>query len=195
MSTLDLLAIGIYVVIVVWAGVHSRRTAKADLDSYFLGGRRINKQKLAMSGSVSNFDITGTMWMVSVLVLLGMQSWWHHWMWGVALPAWALAFHARWVRRSGVMTAAEWMVTRFGSGAAGQAARYATAITAIVTTAAIIGYAYQGIGKFALEYFPPEMLAKALPLELTWLEAHGKDLLATSILGLTGIYVMAGGDS
>ena len=108
MTGIDYLIIAAYLVAVIGAGFFYRKRAARDLEAYFLGGRRIHWAKLAMSGAVSNFDITGTMWMVSVLCILGMQSWWHHWMWGVALPAFGLAYTARWVRRSRVMTAAEW---------------------------------------------------------------------------------------
>jgi len=193
MSPTDLLIILAYFVLVIVAGFWYRRRAAANLESYFLGGRRIHWSMLAMSGAVSNFDITGTMWMVSVLCVLGMQSWWHHWMWGVALPAFALAFMARWVRRSKVMTAAEWMSTRFGTGPGGNLARYAAAIMSILFTAAVVGYAFQGIGKFASEYIPLEPLAPYLPVSAEWLAANQAAILATSFFVVTTLYVVLGG--
>lgn len=193
MSRLDVLAIAAYFALVLGAGFWYRRRAAESLESYFLGGKRIHWSLLAMSGAVSNFDITGTMWMVSVLYLLGMQSWWHHWMWGVALPAFALAYMARWVRRSKVMTAAEWMKTRFGDDAGGRAARYAAAVMAVVLTAGLIGYAFQGIGKFAAVYIPLEPVAAWLPIGGDYVLAHQPEVLAILAFAITTLYVAMGG--
>ncbi len=193
MSGLDVLAIVGYFVLVLGAGFWYRRRASKNLEAYFLGGKKLHWAALSMSGAVSNFDITGTMWMVSVLIVLGMQSWWHHWMWGVVLPAFALAYTARWVRRSKVMTAAEWMKTRFGDGPDGRTARYAAALMAIFLTTAVVGYAFQGIGKFAAVYIPLEPLAAHLPFGEEWVVAHQAGILATVVFSITTLYVVVGG--
>lgn len=193
MSILDGLTILLYFVLVLSAGLWYRRKAAEDMDSYFLGKKRIHWLALAASGAVSNFDITGTMWMVSVFVMLGMQGWWHHWMWGVALPAFALAYMARWVRRSQVMTAAEWMATRFGTGAGGRAARYAYAAMAVIYTVAAVGYTFQGIGKFADVYIPLQPVASVLPFGGAWIVSHQAAILAVIVLAFTTLYVVLGG--
>ncbi|UCD53400.1 MAG: hypothetical protein JSW27_12265, partial [Phycisphaerales bacterium] len=97
------MTIAVYFAFVLGAGLWFRRAASESLDAYFLGGRRLHWLALAMSGSVSNFDITGTMWIVSIIYLLGMKSMWHHWMWGFLLGAFFLAYMGKWVRRSNVM--------------------------------------------------------------------------------------------
>jgi len=193
MSCYDILAIIAYFIIIVSAGFWFRRKAARNLEAYFLGGKSLHWSMLAMSGAVSNFDITGTMWMVSVLYVLGMQSWWHHWMWGGALPAFTRAYMARWVRRSRVMTAAEWMKTRFGSDRGGRVARYASAVMSILFTAAAIGYAFQGIGKFAAVYLPLESVASSLPFASEWIAANEAPVLATLIFAITTLYVAVGG--
>ena len=48
----------------------------------------------------------------------------------------------KWVRWSNVMTAAEWMKTRFGSDSGAKLARTAYALMAVLTLASFIGYAY-----------------------------------------------------
>ncbi len=131
---------------------------------------------LAMSGAVSNFDITGTMWIVSMLFLFGMKSMWIHWMWGFMMGAFFLAFMGKWVRRSGVMTGAEWMATRFGTGRDGVIARTAYAVMAVITQASFIGYAFQGIGKFTSVYVGLSPTACAI-----------------IIIGVTTLYVLLGG--
>ncbi len=193
MNQLDLFAVGAYFALVIAAGLWYRRRAARNLTAYFLGGKSMHWSMLAMSGAVSNFDITGTMWMVSVLYILGMQSWWHHWMWGVALPAFGLAYMARWVRRSKVITAAEWMKTRFGEDPGGRAARYASAFLAILFTAACVGYAFQGIGKFAEVYVPLEGIARHLPFASEWIVDNQAAVLATLVFAVTTLYVAVGG--
>ena len=166
-----------YFLIVIGIGFLYRKRAAQDLEAYFLGGKRIHWLALAMSGSVSNFDITGTMWIVSMLFLMGMRSMWIHWMWGWMMSAFFMTFIAAWVRRSNVMTGAEWMVTRFGKTGGGLAARMAAALAAAITVIGMIGYAFQGIGKFAHVYFPQ------LP----------PSTLAFLIIGITTFYVLLGG--
>jgi len=195
MDPIDFCIIVIYFFIVIGLGFWYRKRASKDLGAYFLGGKSIHWLGLAMSGSVSNFDITGTMWIISILYVLGMKSMWHHWMWGVMMGAFFLAYMGKWVRRSNVMTAAEWMKTRFGSGPAGSLARTAYALMAVLTLASFVGYAFQGIGKFASVYIPLESLADHTTIG--WLQTmattHEADVLAVAIIGVTTLYVILGG--
>ena len=176
MAPIDYAIVGLYFVIVIGLGFWYRRRAARNLEAYFLGGKRLHWLGLAMSGSVSNFDITGTMWIVSMLFVLGMRSMWIHWMWGCMMGAFCLAYMGKWTRRSGVMTGAEWMLTRFGTGTGGVVARLAAALLSLVTLVGMIGYAFQGIGKFAAVYLdlPP-------------------NVCALLIIGTTTLYVLLGG--
>jgi len=178
MSPIDYVIILLYFAIVIGLGFWYQKKASENLRAYFLGGKGIHWLALAMSGSVSNFDITGTMWIISILYVLGMKSMWHHWMWGFLMGAFFLSYMGKWVRRSNVMTAAEWMKTRFGSGPAGKLARTTSALIAVLFTACFIGYAYQGIGKFAAVYIPLETLAQ---------------YTSSLIIGITTLYVVLGG--
>lgn len=176
MIVIDYLFILLYFVLVLGLGFLYRKRASKNLESYFLGGRRMHWLALAMSGSVSTFDITGTMWIVSMLFILGMKSLWIHWMWGWMMGAFCMAYMGKWVRRSNVMTGAEWMITRFGDDRGGKIARTAYALMAVITLASFIGYAFQGIGKFASVYLPLSPTACAL-----------------LIIGITTLYVVLGG--
>jgi Na+/proline symporter len=195
MGSIDYGIIVFYFAFVIGLGFWYRRRASRSLGAYFLGGKSIHWLALAMSGSVSNFDITGTMWIISILFVLGMKSMWHHWMWGFLMGAFFMSYMGKWVRRSNVMTAAEWMKTRFGSDAGGRLARTAYALMAVLTLASFIGYAYQGIGKFASVYIPLESLAQYT--SSPWLQnlftEHEPDVLAVTIIGITTLYVILGG--
>ncbi len=195
MTAIDAGIVVLYFAVVIGLGFWYRKRASRSLDSYFLGGKSIHWLMLSMSGSVSNFDITGTMWIVSILFMLGMKSMWHHWMWGFLMGSFFLAYMGKWVRRSQVMTAAEWMKTRFGEGSAGRLARTAYALMAILTLASFIGYAFQGIGKFASVYIPLESFAPRI--SISWVQAlmteHEATFLAVTIIALTTLYVVLGG--
>ncbi|NLE59887.1 MAG: sodium:solute symporter, partial [Planctomycetes bacterium] len=71
MSAIDLAILVAYVGAVLTIGFWVKRRASKGLESYFLGGRELPWWMIAMSGSSSYFDITGTMWIVSMFVAYG----------------------------------------------------------------------------------------------------------------------------
>ncbi len=182
MHPIDYAVVVLYFAVVIGVGFWYQRRASKSLDSYFLGGKSMHWLALAMSGSVSTFDITGTMWIVALIYLFGMKSMWNHWMWGFLMAAFFMSYMGKWVRRSRVMTGAEWMVTRFGSGRDGQLARISYTLMAVVMLAGFIGYAFQGIGKFAAEY-----------VELGLDEQTSIRVCAVAIFAITTLYVLLGG--
>jgi SSS family solute:Na+ symporter len=195
MDLIDYTIVLLYFSVVIGLGFWYQKRASKNLGAYFLGGKSIHWLALAMSGSVSNFDITGTMWIISILFVLGMKSMWHHWMWGFLMGAFFMSYMGKWVRRSNVMTAAEWMKTRFGTDAGGRLARTAYAVMAVLTIASFIGYAYQGIGKFASVYIPLESLTQytSIPWLQNLLTTYEPDVLAVTIISITTLYVILGG--
>jgi SSS family solute:Na+ symporter len=182
MTTIDYAIIVLYFATVIGIGIYCRRLAAKNLDSYFLADKSMHWLALAMSGSVATFDITGTMWIVTLLTLFGMKSMWNHWMWGFLMAAFFMSYMGKWVRRSGVMTGAEWMVTRFGDSVDGKTARISYTIMAVVMLTGFIGYAFQGIGKFVSVYItfglPPEKAAT---------------VGAIIVFSITTLYVLLGG--
>lgn len=176
LSPLDQLIVVVYLTVIMTIGFAMKRRAARGMSAYFLGGRRLPWWALAMSGSSSYFDITGTMWIVSIFILLGLKGMWVHWLWGFPITAFYLAYMGKWIRRSGVLTGAEWMHTRFGQGPAGDLARLAYTVFAILTIAALLGYGAIGMGKFGAVFLPfPPFTCAVL------------------ILGVTGLYVVVGG--
>ncbi|MPY91160.1 MAG: hypothetical protein GEU99_25020 [Luteitalea sp.] len=176
LSVLDQIIVVAYLAVIMAIGYAMKRRAGRSMSAYFLGGRRLPWWALAMSGSSSYFDITGTMWIVSTFIVLGLKGMWVHWLWGFPITAFYLAYMGKWIRRSGVLTGAEWMHTRFGAGPAGDLARLSYTLFAIVTIAGLLGYGAIGMGKFGAVFLPFEPFT-----------------CAVLILGVTGIYVVAGG--
>lgn len=195
MNSVDYGIIVFYFAVVIGLGFWYKKRASRHLESYFLGDKNMHWLPLAMSGSVATFDITGTMWIVSILYILGMKSMWHHWMWGFYMGAFFMAYMGKWVRRSNVMTAAEWMKTRFGDDSGGRFARTTYALMAVLTLAGFIGYAFQGIGKFASVYIPLESLGQytSVPWIQTLVTTHEATVLAILVISITTLYVILGG--
>ncbi len=187
MHPIDILIIAGYVGAVIVIGFIVKRRASRGLESYFLGGRSLPWWMIAMSGSSSYFDITGTMWIVSMFVAYGFNGFWLQWMWGFLIAGFYLAYMGKWIRRSGVITGAEWMVYRFGPGRGGDMARLAYTVFAVLTLTTFIGYTAVGMGKFGSQILP---MAQWFPtLAPIW---HDR-ICATTIISLTGAYVVMGG--
>jgi len=176
LSALDQVIVVLYLAAIMSIGFAMKRKAAKGMSSYFLGGRQLPWWALAMSGSSSYFDITGTMWIVSTFIALGLKGMWVHMLWGFPITAFYLAYMGKWIRRSDAMTGAEWMKTRFGSGKAGDIARLSYTLFAILTITALLGYGAIGMGKFGAIFLP-----------------FSPNVCAFLILGVTGVYVVIGG--
>ena len=176
LDTIDIVVIVIYLALVIFLGTVVKRKAAKNIGSYFLGDRQLPWWALAMSGSSSYFDITGTMWIVSLFVVIGLKGFWVQWIWGFIIPVFYMVYMGPWIRRSKVMTGAEWMETRFGSGKAGELARAAYTLYAVLTITAFLAYGATGMGKFGAVFLP-----------------FSEHTCAALIIGVTGFYVVVGG--
>ena len=155
MQTIDWLVIGAYLAILLGAGIWLARRAGRSSAAYFLGGNRLPWWALGASGMASNLDIAGTMAIVAMISLYGLQGFFVELRGGVVLPiAIFLAFMGKWHRRSGVMTTAEWMLLRFGDDHWGRAARLTAALTYVVLTVAMIVFFVTAGGQFLAVFLP-----------------------------------------
>ena len=176
LSPIDVAIVALYLVLVFIVGVYMERRAGKDIQSYFLGGGTLPWWLLGMSGSSTYFDITGTMWMVSVFYVLGMKGMWEHWLWAFPFAGFTMAYKAKWAYRSGVLTGMEWLVFRYGTGTQGRWARFTAVFITLLTMTFMLGYAGIGVGKFLEEFFPFE-----------------RNTMIVALFGFTGIYVILGG--
>lgn len=176
LDSIDVAIIVGYLVLTFGVGSLMQRRASTGVDAYFLGGHSIPWWMLGMSGSSTYFDITGTMWMVSVFYLLGMRGLWEHWFWCFPFAGFMMAYKAKWAYRSGVLTGMEWLIFRYGAGRAGQAARLVNVTIALIGIVLMLGYAGVGIGKFVQVFLPID-----------------KSVSIPVLFGITGLYVLLGG--
>ena len=178
LQLLDLLIIAFYLIGTIAIGFYLSKRASKNLDSYFLGGKKIPWWVLGVSNASGMFDITGTMWLVSMCFVYGMKSAWLPWIWPIFNQVFLMIYLSAWLRRSNVMTGAEWLKTRFGSGRGAELCHIAVVVFAVVSAIGFISYAFKGIGKFAVIFFPWDL---------------SPDVYAIIIFTITTLYVVKGG--
>ena len=153
MHTVDYIIICVYLTLIVLVGLYLQKKASTGIDSFFLGNRKIPWWALGASGMASNTDIGGTMIGVALVYALGTTGFFIEIRGGVVLVmAFFMIYMGKWIRRSQVMTAAEWMHFRFGDGEQGDVARILSATANLVFSIAMISIFAIGAGKFAGEF-------------------------------------------
>lgn len=152
--------------------------ASRDIKAYFLGGNVMPWYVLGVSNASGMFDISGTMLLVYWMFVYGLKSVWIPWLWPTFNQIFLMVFLSKWLRRSNVMTGAEWIQTRFGTGRGAQLSHIIVVVYAFVSIIGFFTYGFKGIGKFAQEF---------LPWNLT------PNQYALILIAITTIYVIKGG--
>ena len=155
LATVDAIIIGGFLVLVTLVGYWMSNVASKGLDDYFLGGNRIPWWVLGISTATSNFDMAGTMIIVAVVFSLGYKGFLVEIRGGVGVSlAFLMVFLGKWLRRSRVMTSAEWMKLRFGTDRPGRYAHMLSAAANILLSLGMIIYFSKGAGKFLTHFLP-----------------------------------------
>lgn len=180
----DLAILFAYLTGTVAIGIWTSRRASKSLSNYFLGGNRIPWYMLGLSNASGMFDISGTMWMVYLLFVYGLKSAWIPWLWPVFNQVFMMAYLSIWLRRSGVMTGAEWIRFRFGDGRGAQLAHLIVVAFALINVIGFLAYGFIGIGKFAATFLPWQLATDA---------NVNSNLYGLIITAVTTVYVVKGG--
>jgi Na+/proline symporter len=175
---IDLAIIFGYFATMIGIGVAVMKRASKGVHAYFLAGRALPWWVLGISNASAMWDITGTMWLVYNLFVYGLKGTWLPWLWPTFNQIILMIYLARWIRRSGVLTGAEWITTRFGSGHGGELSRLIIVVFALVSVVFFIAYDFQGMGKFSKTFLPWDLSANTY---------------AVIVMSLTAIYVLLGG--
>ena len=183
---IDLGIIAFYLLTTILIGIFISRRASKGLASYFLGDRGMPWYILGVSNASGMFDITGTMWLVYILFIYGLKSAWLPWLWPMFNQIFLMVYLSIWLRRSNVLTGAEWITTRFGYGRGANLSHISVVVYALISVVGFLAYAFQGIGKFATQFLPWD-LSNILP------GITSANMYAILFMGITSIYVIAGG--
>ena len=178
LHTLDIAIIVVYLLSTVLVGYWVSHYASRDMTAYFLGGNKLPWYVLGLSNASGMFDISGTMLLVYWMFVYGLKSVWIPWLWPTFNQVFLMVYLSAWLRRSRVMTGAEWIKTRFGSTRGAQLSHMIVVIYAFISIIGFFSYGFKGIGKFAATF---------LPWHLTPNE------YALILIVITAIYVIKGG--
>jgi Na+/proline symporter len=175
---IDIAIIVAYLLSTVLIGYWVSYRASQNMQNYFLGGNTMPWYMLGISNASGMFDISGTMLLVSWMFVYGLKSVWIPWLWPTFNQIFLMVYLSAWLRRSKVMTGAEWIKTRFGTGRGAQLSHLIVVIYAFVSIIGFFSYAFKGIGKFAQTFLPWNFSANEYALIL---------------IAITAIYVIKGG--
>jgi SSS family solute:Na+ symporter len=184
LTTLDLSIIGLYIAASLFIGFWISKKAGQNIQGYFLGGNELKWYYLGLSNASGMFDISGTMWMVYLMFIYGLKSLFIPWLWPAFNQIFMMIFLSIWLRRSGVMTGAEWIRFRFGDSKGAKLSHIIVVVFALVNVLGFLAYSFIGVGKFSAGFMPWQLAS----------DPHMNEIYYGLILTfITMLYVVKGG--
>ncbi|MES2851188.1 MAG: sodium:solute symporter family protein [Bacteroidota bacterium] len=167
LQLIDISIIVLYLASMVLIGWYLRKKARENKESYMMGGKKLPWYMLGMSDASDMFDISGTMWMVSLCFVYGVKSIWIPWLWPVFNQVFNMMYLSKWLRRSNANTGAEWLATRFGSIGKGVKGSHNIVVAfALIGCLGFLAYGFIGLGKFIEIFIPWEMVKGYVPFDI-----------------------------
>lgn len=167
LQLIDFLILAAYLISMLLVGWFMRKKARQDKESYLLGGKKLPWYLLGLSDASDMFDISGTMWMVSLCFVYGFKSIWIPWLWPVFNQVFNMMFLAKWLRRSDADTGAEWLATRFGVRGPGvKASHNIVVVFALIGCLGFLAYGFVGLGKFLEIFLPWNIVQPYVPFHI-----------------------------
>lgn len=165
---IDIAIIFAYLLSMLLIGWLLRKKARLNNENYLMGGKSLPWYMLGLSDASDMFDISGTMWMVSLCFIYGMKSMWIPWLWPVFNQVFLMMFLSKWLRRSNATTGAEWLATRFGTNEKGcRSSHNAMVAFALLSCFGFLAYGFIGLGKFTEIFIPWEYVQPYIPFDVS----------------------------
>jgi len=166
LNVIDILVIVIYLISTVVIGLVLKKTAQKNKSNYMLGGNKLPWYLLGLSNASGMFDISGTMWLVTLLFVYGLKSIWIPWLWPVFNQVFLMVFLSIWLRRSKVTTGAEWINTRFGRSLDSRLSHGVVVFFALILCLGYLAYGFIGLGKFVMIFIPWDIVQPYIPFHV-----------------------------
>ena len=164
LQPIDIAIVVLYLLMMLMLGWFLRKKARQNNESYLLGGKKLPWYLLGLSDASDMFDISGTMWMVSLCFVYGLKSIWIPWLWPVFNQVFNMMFLAKWLRRSNANTGAEWLATRFGLKGRGVRPSHNIVVAfALIGCLGFLAYGFIGLGKFIEIFVPWNLVQPYIP--------------------------------
>jgi SSS family solute:Na+ symporter len=165
---IDIAIIIAYLAAMIFIGFFMRKKAKESKDSYLMANKKLPWYLLGLSDASDMFDISGTMWMVTLCFAYGLKSIWIPWLWPVFNQVFMMMFLSKWLRRSNANTGAEWLATRFGTiGKGVKGSHTVVVIFALIGCLGFLAYGFIGLGKFIEIFIPWEHVKAYVPFTVS----------------------------
>lgn len=162
----DILLIGLYLVTITGIGLYLKKRASENKSAYMLGGNTLPWYLLGLSNASGMFDISGTMWLVTLLFVYGLKSIWIPWLWPTFNQVFLMVFLSAWLRRSNVSTGAEWIQTRFGTDSGSKRSHTVMVFFALIVCLGFLAYGFIGLGKFVQIFIPWSLVSQYIPFDV-----------------------------
>lgn len=166
LATIDIIIILVYLIAITTIGLVLKKRAHASKNNYMLGGNNLPWYMLGLSNASGMFDISGTMWLVTLGFVYGLKSIWIPWLWPTFNQIFLMVFLSAWLRKSNATTGAEWIKTRFGADKGSRLSHSITVIFALLVCLGFLAYGFIGLGKFVQIFLPWEIFAGSIPFEV-----------------------------
>ena len=163
LTWIDFAIILFYMVGVTAIGLAFKKRAKEGTGSYLLGGNKLPWYLLGLSNASGMFDISGTMWLVTIGFVYGLKSIWLPWLWPVFNQIFLMVFLSAWLRRSNVTTGAQWIGTRFGHDRGATLSHPIVVVFALIGCLGFLAYGLIGLGQFIMIFIPWEIVSPYIP--------------------------------
>ncbi|GGN11122.1 sodium:solute symporter [Dyadobacter beijingensis] len=188
---IDFLVIFLYLATVLLIGFYLKRQAAKSKNDYLLGGKSMPFWMLGISNASGMFDLSGTAWMVAIMVVYGVKSIWLPWLWPVFNQIFMMVYLSMWLRRSNAATGAEWMLFRFGDRHGAGLSHKIIIVFALLSCLSFMAYGFIGLGKFIEIFIPWQVVAPFVPFDVpAGYTAHCYGVLFTIF---TACYALLGG--
>jgi solute:Na+ symporter, SSS family len=162
----DILIIVLYLVSITGIGLYLKKLAHSSKNAYLLGGNNIPWYMLGLSNASGMFDISGTMWLVTLAFVYGLKSIWIPWLWPTFNQIFLMVFLSAWLRRSNASTGAEWIKTRFGTDTGSKLSHSIMVVFALLVCLGFLAYGFIGLGKFMQIFIPWELVSGWVPFDV-----------------------------
>ena len=165
--SLDAAVIVLYLIVVSAVGIIMKNKANKSKNDYMLGGNNLPFWMLGISNASGMFDISGTIWMVSIMFIYGLKSLWLVWLWPVFNQVFMFVYLASWLRKSNVSTGAEWILFRFGQGKDALRSHKIIIAFALLSCFGFMAYGFIGLGKFIEIFIPFSSISSFVPFNIS----------------------------
>lgn len=166
LTLLDFSIIAVYLLVIIYIGLRMRRQAVKSKEDYLMGGKTLPWYMLGLSNAHDMFDISGTMWMVTILFVYGLKSVWLPWLWPSFNQIFLMVFLSAWLRRSNAATGAEWIHSRFGHGRGVEQSHSVVVAFALIGCLGFLAYGFIGLGKFVEIFLPWNVVGPYMPFDI-----------------------------